>query len=138
MLAAGLIDGRNIWRTNLNQTSQRAGQLLRLVSAHLDTDVISIEAARSHGGIIETFETFAYKKGIDLGVYAIHSPRIPNVEEMQSYAERALKVLDPGLFWINPDCGLKTRKPEETIPALKNMVRAAQNVRAELKDKIPN
>ncbi|MFX3618197.1 MAG: 5-methyltetrahydropteroyltriglutamate--homocysteine S-methyltransferase [Sporolactobacillus sp.] len=104
----------------------------------LDTDVISIEAARSHGEIIETFETFAYKKGIGLGVYDIHSPRIPSVEEMQSYAERALKVLDPGLFWINPDCGLKTRKPEETIPALKNMVRAAQNVRAELKDKIPN
>ncbi|MFT8318777.1 MAG: 5-methyltetrahydropteroyltriglutamate--homocysteine S-methyltransferase [Sporolactobacillus sp.] len=104
----------------------------------LDTDVISIEAARSHGEIIETFETFAYKKGIGLGVYDIHSPRIPSVEEMQSYAERALKVLDPGLFWINPDCGLKTRKPEETIPALKNMVRAAHNVRAELKDKIPN
>lgn len=96
----------------------------------LDTDVISIEAARSHGEIIATFENFAYKKGIGLGVYDIHSPRIPGIEEMQAYATRALKVLDPHLFWINPDCGLKTRKPEETIPALKNMVAAAQNVRA--------
>lgn len=95
----------------------------------LDTDVISIEAARSHGEIIATFEKFAYNKGIGLGVYDIHSPRIPSVEEMQAYATRALKVLDPHIFWINPDCGLKTRKPEETIPALKNMVAAAQNVR---------
>lgn len=104
----------------------------------LDTDVISIEAARSHGEIIATFENFAYKKGIGLGVYDIHSPRIPSVEEMQSYAERALQVLDPHIFWINPDCGLKTRKPEETIPALKHMVVAAQNVRAELHHTIPN
>ncbi|MFT8870679.1 MAG: 5-methyltetrahydropteroyltriglutamate--homocysteine S-methyltransferase [Sporolactobacillus sp.] len=98
----------------------------------LDTDVISIEAARSHGEIIETFETFKYTKGIGLGVYDIHSPRIPSIEEMQSYAERALKVLDPHLFWINPDCGLKTRKPEEAIPALKHMVEAAKRVRAGL------
>ncbi|TGA99151.1 5-methyltetrahydropteroyltriglutamate--homocysteine S-methyltransferase [Sporolactobacillus shoreae] len=102
----------------------------------LDTDVISIEAARSHGEIISTFEDFKYKKGIGLGVYDIHSPRIPSVDEMKSYAERALQVLDPKIFWINPDCGLKTRRPEEAIPALKNMVEAAQEVRAELGDKV--
>ncbi|WP_139692688.1 5-methyltetrahydropteroyltriglutamate--homocysteine S-methyltransferase [Sporolactobacillus terrae] len=98
----------------------------------LDTDVISIEAARSHGEIIATFEDFHYKKGIGLGVYDIHSPRIPSVAEMKSYAERALNVLDPKVVWINPDCGLKTRRTEETVPALKNMVEAAQQVRAEL------
>jgi 5-methyltetrahydropteroyltriglutamate--homocysteine S-methyltransferase len=102
----------------------------------LDTDVISIEAARSHGEIISTFEDFKYKKGIGLGVYDIHSPRIPSVDEIKSYAERALKVLDPKIFWINPDCGLKTRKPEEAIPALKNMVEAAKEVRQELSDRI--
>lgn len=102
----------------------------------LDTDVISIEAARSHGEIISTFEDFKYKKGIGLGVYDIHSPRIPSVGEIKSYAERALKVLDPKIFWINPDCGLKTRKPEEAIPALKNMVEAAKEVRQELSDRI--
>ncbi|RYL93097.1 5-methyltetrahydropteroyltriglutamate--homocysteine S-methyltransferase [Sporolactobacillus sp. THM7-4] len=102
----------------------------------LDTDVISIEAARSHGEIIAAFEDFKYKKGIGLGVYDIHSPRIPSVDEMKSYAKRALQVLDPKLFWINPDCGLKTRKPEETIPALKNMVEAAHEVREELGNKV--
>ncbi|EST10287.1 5-methyltetrahydropteroyltriglutamate--homocysteine S-methyltransferase [Sporolactobacillus laevolacticus] len=102
----------------------------------LDTDVISIEAARSHGEIISAFEDFEYKKGIGLGVYDIHSPRIPSVDEMKSYAERALKVLDPKVVWINPDCGLKTRRPEETIPALKNMVEAAQEVRNELSNRV--
>jgi 5-methyltetrahydropteroyltriglutamate--homocysteine methyltransferase len=102
----------------------------------LDTDVISIEAARSHGEIIATFEDFEYKKGIGLGVYDIHSPRIPSVAEMKSYAERALKVLDPKVVWINPDCGLKTRRPEETIPALKNMVEAAYEVREELSNHV--
>jgi 5-methyltetrahydropteroyltriglutamate--homocysteine methyltransferase len=102
----------------------------------LDTDVISIEAARSHGEIISTFEDFEYKKGIGLGVYDIHSPRIPSVEEMKSYAERALKVLNPKIVWINPDCGLKTRKPEEAIPALRNMVEAAREVRAELENTV--
>lgn len=102
----------------------------------LDTDVISIEAARSHGEIISTFEDFKYKKGIGLGVYDIHSPRIPSTEEMKSYAERALKVLDPKVVWINPDCGLKTRRPEETIPALKHMVKAAHEVRNELSNRV--
>lgn len=95
----------------------------------LDADVISIEAARSHGEIISTFEDHQYDKGIGLGVYDIHSPRIPSVEEIKTSIERALRVIDPKLFWINPDCGLKTRKPEETIPALKNLVLATKEVR---------
>ncbi|KYC78546.1 5-methyltetrahydropteroyltriglutamate--homocysteine S-methyltransferase [Heyndrickxia coagulans] len=95
----------------------------------LDADVISIEAARSHGEIISTFEDHEYDKGIGLGVYDIHSPRIPSVEEIKTSIERALRVIDPKLFWINPDCGLKTRKPEETIPALKNLVQATKEVR---------
>lgn len=95
----------------------------------LDADVISIEAARSHGEIISTFEDHQYEKGIGLGVYDIHSPRIPSVEEIKTSIERALRVIDPKLFWINPDCGLKTRKPEETIPALKNLVQATKEVR---------
>ncbi|MDT9757041.1 5-methyltetrahydropteroyltriglutamate--homocysteine S-methyltransferase [Heyndrickxia coagulans] len=95
----------------------------------LDADVISIEAARSHGEIISTFEDHQYDKGIGLGVYDIHSPRIPSVEEIKTSIERALRVIDPKLFWINPDCGLKTRKPEETIPALKNLVQATKEVR---------
>ncbi|WP_141603564.1 5-methyltetrahydropteroyltriglutamate--homocysteine S-methyltransferase [Terrilactibacillus laevilacticus] len=95
----------------------------------LDADVISIEAARSHGEMISTFEDHKYDKGIGLGVYDIHSPRTPSVEEIKTSIERALQVINPKLFWINPDCGLKTRKPNETIPALKNLVQATKEVR---------
>lgn len=90
----------------------------------LDADVISIETSRSRGELIASFEEHTYDKGIGLGVYDIHSPRVPSVEEMGEMIDRALRVLDPALFWINPDCGLKTRRDEETIAALRNMVRA--------------
>lgn len=95
----------------------------------MDADVISIETSRSHGELIVSFEEQEYDKGIGLGVYDIHSPRVPVVEEMTSAIERALRVLEVQQFWINPDCGLKTRGWEETIAALRNMVKAAVEVR---------
>ncbi|MFH5185316.1 5-methyltetrahydropteroyltriglutamate--homocysteine S-methyltransferase [Paenibacillus sp. TAB 01] len=95
----------------------------------MDADVISIETSRSHGELIHSFELNTYKLGIGLGVYDIHSPRIPSVEEMTGMIERALRVLDPKLFWINPDCGLKTRGLEETVAALRNMVEATKAAR---------
>ncbi|WP_078382876.1 5-methyltetrahydropteroyltriglutamate--homocysteine S-methyltransferase [Sutcliffiella halmapala] len=95
----------------------------------LDADVISIETSRSHGELIYAFEENTYDKGIGLGVYDIHSPRIPKLEELTKNIERALQVLDLKLFWINPDCGLKTRGLEETVGALKVMVEAAAKVR---------
>ncbi|MFE5317723.1 5-methyltetrahydropteroyltriglutamate--homocysteine S-methyltransferase [Paenibacillus sp. NPDC056579] len=95
----------------------------------MDADVISIETSRSHGELIHSFEANTYRLGIGLGVYDIHSPRVPSVEEMTGMIERALRVLDPKLFWINPDCGLKTRGLEETIASLRNMVEATKNAR---------
>jgi len=95
----------------------------------MDADVISIETSRSHGELIHSFEENTYKLGIGLGVYDIHSPRVPNVEEMSGMIDRALRVLDPQLFWINPDCGLKTRGQEETVASLRNMVAATQIAR---------
>ncbi|CAG7618788.1 5-methyltetrahydropteroyltriglutamate--homocysteine S-methyltransferase [Paenibacillus allorhizosphaerae] len=95
----------------------------------MDADVISIETSRSHGELIHSFETSTYKLGIGLGVYDIHSPRVPRVEEMTGMIDRALRVLDPKLFWINPDCGLKTRGFEETVASLRNMVEATQLAR---------
>ncbi|TXK84689.1 5-methyltetrahydropteroyltriglutamate--homocysteine S-methyltransferase [Paenibacillus sp. N3.4] len=92
----------------------------------LDADVISIETSRSHGELIHSFEEHTYDQGIGLGVYDIHSPRVPSVEEMVEMIERALQVLEPELFWINPDCGLKTRSKEETIASLRVMVEAAK------------
>ncbi|OXM13205.1 5-methyltetrahydropteroyltriglutamate--homocysteine S-methyltransferase [Paenibacillus herberti] len=96
----------------------------------LDADVISIETSRSHGELIHSFEENIYEKGIGLGVYDIHSPRVPSVEEMVAMIERSLRSLDPELFWINPDCGLKTRGKEETAASLNHMVAAAREVRA--------
>ncbi|WP_454189919.1 5-methyltetrahydropteroyltriglutamate--homocysteine S-methyltransferase [Paenibacillus sp. Marseille-Q7038] len=95
----------------------------------MDADVISLETSRSHGELIENFKTQTYDKGIGLGVYDIHSPRVPSVEEMKDVVVSALDVLDPELFWINPDCGLKTRGKEETVAALRNMVAAAGEAR---------
>ncbi len=95
----------------------------------LDADVISIETSRSHGELVASFHDHAYHNEIGLGVYDIHSPRVPSVEEMVSMIERGLQVLDVSRFWINPDCGLKTRGAEETIASLKNMTTAAQLVR---------
>ncbi|MGE7604492.1 5-methyltetrahydropteroyltriglutamate--homocysteine S-methyltransferase [Peribacillus sp. NPDC097675] len=102
------------------------------VISSLDADVISIETSRSHGELASAFEEKTYEKGIGLGVYDIHSPRVPAVEEMVDMIERGIKVLDKDQFWINPDCGLKTRGVPETVASLKNMVEAATIVRNRL------
>lgn len=104
----------------------------------LDADVISIETSRSHGELIHSFEEHTYDQGIGLGVYDIHSPRVPSVTEMVEMIERALQVLEPELFWINPDCGLKTRGKEETVAALRVMVEAAKLFRASRSELIPS
>ena len=101
----------------------------------LDADVISIETSRSHGELVSTFEENTYTKEIGLGVYDIHSPRVPSVDELKQNINRALKTISPKQFWVNPDCGLKTRKEEETINALKVMVQAAKEIREEVKQK---
>ncbi|MBR7795894.1 5-methyltetrahydropteroyltriglutamate--homocysteine S-methyltransferase [Agaribacter marinus] len=97
----------------------------------LDADVISIETSRSHGEMVTTFEENTYEKEIGLGVYDIHSPRIPAKSEIIQNINRALQTIPPKQFWINPDCGLKTRNEEETIGALKIMVEAAADIRKE-------
>ena len=101
----------------------------------LDADVISIETSRSHGELVSTFEESTYKKEIGLGVYDIHSPRIPAKEEIKSNINRALQTIPATQFWVNPDCGLKTRKETETIEALKVMVQAAKEAREQLEVK---
>lgn len=96
----------------------------------MDADVISIETSRSHGELIASFEHRTYPLGVGLGVYDIHSPRVPSVDEMTAMIDRALRVLDSQLFWINPDCGLKTRGESETVASLRNMVAATLEARA--------
>ncbi len=95
----------------------------------MDADVISIETARNGNRLLEAFREYEYKKEVGAGVYDIHSPRVPTKEEMIKEIEDRLKVFPARLLWVNPDCGLKTRKWEEVVPALMNMVEATKDVR---------
>lgn len=98
----------------------------------LDADVISIETARSGNKLLKVFKQVGYKNEVGPGVYDIHSPRIPSVEELTKQIKALLEVLPKEQLWINPDCGLKTRKWEEVNPSLKNIVIAVKNVREDL------
>jgi len=97
--------------------------------AAMDADVITIESARSHMELLEAFKTFEYPAEIGPGIYDIHSPRIPSAGEMETLAAKALEYIPPGNFWINPDCGLKTRGWAEVRPSLENMVAVAKSLR---------
>lgn len=99
--------------------------------AALDSDVITIETSRSQMELLDAFVRFRYPNDIGPGVYDIHSPRVPSVEEMVSLLRKALKVIPPENLWVNPDCGLKTRGWEETELSLENMVKAAEILRKE-------
>ena len=103
--------------------------------AAMDADVITIETSRSQMELLEAFAGFKYPNEIGPGVYDIHSPRVPSVDEMESLLEKAAALLPVRNLWVNPDCGLKTRKWPETKQALINMVQAARQLRK--KTKIP-
>jgi 5-methyltetrahydropteroyltriglutamate--homocysteine methyltransferase len=97
--------------------------------AAMDADVISIETSRSKMELLDAFKTYKYPNEIGPGVYDIHSPRVPAVDEMTGLLKLARQRLSDRQIWINPDCGLKTRKWEEVRPALVNMVAAARLMR---------
>ncbi|MBF0860066.1 5-methyltetrahydropteroyltriglutamate--homocysteine S-methyltransferase [Gluconobacter sp. LMG 31484] len=99
--------------------------------AAMDADVISIETARSKMELLDAFVQDAYPAEIGPGVYDIHSPRVPTVEEMVALLRAARERLEDRQIWVNPDCGLKTRKWPEVEPAIANMVEAARLLRAE-------
>jgi 5-methyltetrahydropteroyltriglutamate--homocysteine methyltransferase len=97
--------------------------------AQMDADVITIETSRSQMELLEAFSDFKYPAEIGPGVYDIHSPRVPSVEEMVSLLKKAAALFPAENIWVNPDCGLKTRKWSETKSALENMVKAAKTAR---------
>ncbi|XBH82359.1 hypothetical protein VPH35_071037 [Triticum aestivum] len=100
---------------------------------NMDADVITIENSRSDEKLLSVFrEGVTYGAGIGPGVYDIHSPRIPSTEEIADRVNKMLAVLDTNILWVNPDCGLKTRKYTEVKPALTNMVAAAKLIRTQL------
>ena len=98
----------------------------------MDADVITFEASRSDLQILDSLRENNFKTEVGPGVYDIHSPRIPSEEEIETVLKKMLKKIDASKLWANPDCGLKTRGNEETIPSLKNLVAAAKRVRDSL------
>ena len=100
--------------------------------AAMDADVISIETSRSQMELLGAFARFRYPNEVGPGVYDIHSPRVPTQAEVKQLLEKALSVLSPEQLWVNPDCGLKTRRWEEVRPALTILVEAAREMRRRL------
>ena len=98
----------------------------------MDADVISFEASRADLVVLDAIHDAHFETETGPGVYDIHSPRIPSVDEIEERIDEILAKVDAGKLWINPDCGLKTRGNEETWPSLKNMVEATRIVRARL------
>ncbi|KFX27262.1 5-methyltetrahydropteroyltriglutamate--homocysteine S-methyltransferase [Ralstonia solanacearum] len=98
--------------------------------ASMDADVITIETSRSNMELLDAFGEFAYPNEIGPGVYDIHSPRVPRVEEMEALLDKAARVVPVQRLWVNPDCGLKTRGWPEVEAALQGMVAATRRLRA--------
>ncbi|MBC3877172.1 5-methyltetrahydropteroyltriglutamate--homocysteine S-methyltransferase [Undibacterium sp. FT79W] len=97
--------------------------------AAMDADVITIETSRSDMELLDAFDHFSYPNEIGPGVYDIHSPNIPAQEHIVQLMRKAAERISTERLWVNPDCGLKTRSWEEVIPALRNMVTAAKQLR---------
>ncbi|OZF38150.1 5-methyltetrahydropteroyltriglutamate--homocysteine S-methyltransferase [Rhodococcus sp. 14-2483-1-2] len=104
------------------------GEIIDAIVA-LDADVTSIEAARSHMEVLDDLNSVGFDLGVGPGVYDIHSPRVPSVEEITESLRAALKAVPAERLWVNPDCGLKTRGPAEVERSLTNMVQAAAALR---------
>jgi len=125
---------RRFLRTDVSSSQHSYSAFNDIIDAiaALDADVISLENSRSGGELLEVFRQTSYDKEIGPGVYDIHSPRIPTVDEIEAMLRATLQVLPLANVWVNPDCGLKTRTWEEVIPALEHMVAAARQVRSSL------
>ena len=106
------------------------GEVIEAIAA-LDADVTSIEAARSHMEVLGDLDEAGFANQVGPGVYDIHSPRVPSTDEIATSLREALDAVSAGRLWVNPDCGLKTRRTEEVTVALKRMVTAALLVRQE-------
>jgi len=102
----------------------------------MDADVITIECSRSQMELLDVFADFNYPNEIGPGVYDIHSPRVPSMDEMVKLLEKAKKVIPVDQLWVNPDCGLKTRHWGETKKALIEMVAAAKVLRKSVEEPV--
>ncbi|MDY2919376.1 MAG: 5-methyltetrahydropteroyltriglutamate--homocysteine S-methyltransferase [Anaerococcus sp.] len=110
------------------------GDIIKAID-NMDADVISFEASRSNLKILDFLKENNFKTHVGPGVYDIHSPRVPSVEEITTSLRKMIEKLDYKKLWVNPDCGLKTRGEEETVKALKNLVEASLELRNEYQGK---
>lgn len=99
----------------------------------MDADVITFEASRSDLLILDSLKKNNFKTEVGPGVYDIHSPRVPSVEEIENAITKMLEKISIDKLWVNPDCGLKTRGETETTASLKNLVTATKNLRNKIK-----
>ncbi|MFJ2577930.1 5-methyltetrahydropteroyltriglutamate--homocysteine S-methyltransferase [Kitasatospora aureofaciens] len=109
------------------------GDILSAIE-ELDADVISLEAARSRMQVAGELAGVGYPREVGPGVWDIHSPRVPGTDEIVRLLHAGLAAIPAGRFWVNPDCGLKTRGWPETQASLEHLVAAARQVRAGLAD----
>jgi 5-methyltetrahydropteroyltriglutamate--homocysteine methyltransferase len=107
------------------------GEIMEAIDG-LDADVTSIEAARSKMEILGDIAAAGYPRAVGPGVYDIHSPRVPSQEEVTELLTEAVRTIEVDQLWVNPDCGLKTRRYEEITPSLEHLVQATRTVRASL------
>jgi len=107
------------------------GAIVQEIDA-MDADVISFEASRSNLSLVDVLQKNHFKTAVGPGVYDIHSPRVPSVEEIETALEKILQRLPQAQVWVNPDCGLKTRGEKETIQSLAHLVQAAHRVREKI------
>lgn len=126
--SAGVCDGTQI---HTHMCYSAFDDIIDSVAA-MDADVLSIETSRSDMELLSTFARVGYPNGVGPGVYDVHSPAVPSVVEIEGLLRKALAALEPQQLWVNPDCGLKTRRWEEVRPALEAMVVAAKRVRDSL------
>ncbi len=97
----------------------------------MDADVITFEASRADLKILDALKAAEFRTEVGPGVYDIHSPRVPSVDEIVAAVRKMMTKVDPAKLWINPDCGLKTRGEPETEASLRNLVAAARILRGE-------
>lgn len=97
----------------------------------MDADVISFEASRSNLELLDALVANHFQTEVGPGVYDIHSPRVPKVEEIKNTLKAILSKLPKGQVWVNPDCGLKTRNNPEVVESLKHLIQATKEIREE-------
>jgi 5-methyltetrahydropteroyltriglutamate--homocysteine methyltransferase len=123
--AAGVADETQI---HTHMCYSEFNDIIEAIAA-MDADVITIETSRSNMELLQAFDRFAYPNEIGPGVYDIHSPNVPSELQIIELMNKAAQRIPAARLWVNPDCGLKTRSWEEVLPALRNMVAAAKQLR---------